>query len=228
MLAGAPGRKSEPRANPQRGRKSELGANLRRRRKSEPGANLRQGRKSKPGAILRCEADCAHGLDQRLRGRGGRGFVLALEAPREILVGAQRAGAVARPGEKRDESADRLLVVWCELDGATGVGRGGGEIAGRRLFLGHGPGGARGRVPQPRALLLHPALQVGSVIHENAVQQIPVIELDRLGAALLPHRLAERGGVAPEPGRVDPQLILAARDEDIGAEPLAQVINRLA
>src|SRR3989442_1472530 len=91
------------------------------------------------------------------------------------------------------------------------------EIAFRFAALRERPRRLARSVPQPRALVFQPALELGRIREEESFEQTAPIEFQRAAPVTRLEGMLERANVAPQPLLADAHLLIAsARDHFAG------------
>jgi len=102
------------------------------------------------------------------------------------------------------------------------------EIAFRHAALCERPRSLACPVPQPRSLILQPALEFGRIREEEAFERTPLVELERASPVLGLEGLVECANITPQALLVDTDFLIASAREHVGAEALSQTVERLA
>ena len=125
--------------------------------------------------------------------------------------------------ERLQERQQGVLVGGGQLNRALGPAR-------RRGGVGQGgpselPGRQRRIVAAPAPLAIDPAFGLRRALDVEPVEEMAPIQLQSTGQIVSVDRRIEGGGVAPERGRVDRNLVVPAAYDQFGAAGLAQEIE---
>src|SRR5438876_12141461 len=102
------------------------------------------------------------------------------------------------------------------------------EIAFRFAALRERPRRLARSVPQPRSLVLQPALEFGRIREEEAFEQTAAVQFERVAPITRLKGMLERASIAPQPLLADAHLLIASAREHIAAEALSETVERLA
>ncbi len=167
-------------------------------------------------------------VDQVPRFRRGLRLQVGGYAPGKRLVVAEGRRPVAHAIQQLDQPAQQALFVGSELGGSRQPGDGALEVFRRFRLIGERRRRPDGGALQAHPLLLQPLLEVGRVGHVEPRQQRAPVELDaaRVVPALV--GLVERPHIAPEPLRIDGELLGAPAENGVVSECPAEVVHRTA
>ena len=153
---------------------------------------------------------------------------VAAQSRGEILVRANRPGRVPRPLEQRHELAKPALVLDQQLRRASCACCGGGDVAGALLLLREGPAGVGRAVSQSQARLVEPFVECRRAVDRESRQQLATIREQGIGETSALQGILELRGVALESSGVHADAVGASRRQDVRAQRLSQLVQRLA
>ena len=162
--------------------------------------------------------------------RFGRGLHVEIvaHAPREIIVGAERGGAVAHLARELEHAPHRGLAVRQQLEPAPRRGQSAGVIARCPPLLHEGRRRVAHHRVQPSSLRLEPSLELRCVRDVEALKELALIRIERtLPIALVDGRL-HRDGIAAHQLMVDAHEPVTRSDDRRLAERLPRGVQRVA
>ena len=148
---------------------------------------------------------------------------------RELFVRVDGAGAIARSVQQRQQPAEGGLIVRQQVEGAAGPGGRLGHPAFALAPLDQETG-RRGRgAPQRLPPAIEPLLEIGrGALHVQPVEEGAAIQGERALRVTGLQGMLQIDGVAAQCALRHRDLLVAARLQDLGSEPLAEKVERAA
>ena len=160
--------------------------------------------------------------------RGRLRIELGDEAPRELVVGTNRARPVAGSVEQRDQAPQRPLGSRIEAEHLAGVLNGEREIPGAVRGVAQRRGSRYRTSAQACAFVFEPLPELrGHASDVEPFEKVSAVERQRLGGMTAVERTLEFAHVAPDRSRLNTDFFVTPAYENVRAKRLPQEVQTL-